>query len=293
MCIIIKRCFLIFALTVCAASTSARDWAEYRSENFTIYSDEKAQQIEALLLELESFRRLVFLSLGMAPRVSNSTLKIFVYDRARDYNNLGNEKSLGFFLDTSAGPRMVVSYSRKGVNQAEVLYHEYVHYLLREHSSIYYPKWHREGFAEFMAASTIRDGVATIGNIYALRADALRSQPLLPLRELLTQESEEDLIFYQERFYARSWLLLHFLLMEVRGEHPEFAPQLATFLSRYNDNVGASADEIVELFESSFDMPVETMDGLLKQYQLQKRKRLISLDVPAYEGEIVVRSLSE
>lgn len=155
--------WLLMCIVISPYLCFAREWSSYSSENFTVYSDVRPSQAEELVREFEIFRELAFFAVGMQARPSHSRMKVLVYSKAGEYRDIGPENSLGFFTNTSAGPRMVVGPSKDSIGRTQILYHEYIHYMMREHSDLIYPRWFDEGLAEVLGATTIMRGKATIG----------------------------------------------------------------------------------------------------------------------------------
>jgi len=223
----------------------------------------------------------------MQAKPSHSKMKVLVYAKSGDYRDIGPKNSIGFFTNTAAGPRMVVGPSSSSISRAEILYHEYIHYLLREHSNLIYPRWFDEGLAEVLGATTIERGKATIGAQPEGRSQSISYQAPLKIRELLEPEPENDSRYYQSRFYAYAWLFTHYLQISSFRENPHLKEQTTDFIFRYN-----RGENMVDAFEKSFGKTPEEMDDELRDYRSQRRITVLTVNVPEYEGEIETKSLS-
>lgn len=265
----------------------AREWSSYSSENFTVYSDVRPSQAEDLVREFEIFRELAFFAVGMQARPSHSRMKVLVYNNAGEYRDIGPKNSLGFFTNTAAGPRMVVGPSKDSIGRTQILYHEYIHYIMREHSDLIYPRWYDEGLAEVLGATTIMRDKATIGTFPEGRVQSINLERPMKIRELLEREPENDSHSYQSRFYAYAWLFTHYLQMSSLKENPHLKEQTGDFILRYN-----CGEEMLDAFEPSYGMTPEAMDKALAKYRSQRRFNVLTVDSLEYEGEIVRQQLS-
>ena len=276
---------LVVLLTV-AMGAEARDWASYSSENFTLYSDQRPKQVIELLKEFEVFRAVAFTAIGLEPRPSHSKMKIMLYARTHEYRDIGPKNSLGFYYNTTAGPRMVVGPGRGSTSRAEILYHEYIHYLMREHSEAIYPRWYNEGMAEVLGATTISRGKATIGAVPTGRANTINYSSSFKVRDLLEPDQEDDSRNYQARFYAYSWLFTHYLQISSLRDNPHLRPKTSDFLQRYN--LGEPA---IEAFTNSFGRSPEDMDKEIRKYRGQRSITVMTMPVNDYEGDIIRQEL--
>lgn len=267
----------------------ARDWSSYTSENFTIYSDQRPKKVIELLEEFEVFRGLVLAIIGVEDRPENAKMKILVYSKGREYRAVGPQNTIGFYTNSSAGPRMVVGPDSRTMDKSEILYHEYIHYLLREHSSVIYPRWFDEGFAEVLGATTIKHGKATLGAIPESRSLSINYERPFKTRELLVPDRDkDDSRSYQSRFYAYAWLFTHYLQVssyDQKNQH--LKGQTTEYLARYQQG-----EDPILAFEDSFGMTPEETDIELKKYRSQKRFTVLTFDVGQYTGEISQKPLS-
>jgi hypothetical protein len=207
----------VIALLLCVPSV-AYGWAEYRSDNFAIYTDLRPRAAESALKDLERFRIATLAVTGLPPRDENVRMQIVLFARSRDFNRFRpNRNVAAFYADTWAGPRMVIGAHRGVATTTAYLYHEYVHYLLREHSDVRYPMWYDEGFAEVLASAEVRRDGVRIGSMNEDQHHLswLRAFGPLPVAELLSPRKlrrRDDL----SQFYASAWLFTHYLQL---GRH--------------------------------------------------------------------------
>ena len=195
---------------------------------------------------------------------------------------------VGFFARTPAGPRMVIGpiNARSLMTVTDVLYHEYVHYLQREHSEIVYPRWYSEGFAEVLSAARVEGGKVLVGGIPADRREGLRVLRDMTVRDLLQPNYESSAPTYWARFYANAWIYTHFLQMGSLGEDDELRRQTSDYLRRVH--VG---EDVIEAFSASYGIEPEDMDAELRRYRRSRKISSIELEVGEYTGTIERREL--
>lgn len=257
------------------------------SDNFTIYSDDKDRNVYDLLAEFEVFRSAVLAVTGVENRPENSRMMILHYSRATDYRKIAPVNVIGFYSNTSAGPRMVVGPDTRFSDDENTLYHEYVHYLLREHSLIMYPKWFNEGFAELLGETEISKGKVVIGAAPAGRVRTLRSEPEMHVEELLTPRYEANSGRYWSRFYAYSWALTHYLQITSFTENPQLRQQTTEYLYLVH-----SGEDPIDAFSATFKMTPREMDVELSHYRRARKLSAIELEIGEYNGGIRKRRLT-
>lgn len=129
----------------------------------------------------------------------------FAYFRPPGVLGSTSETARGFFV--LMGP----DYESRSV-----LFHEYVHLMMRNGGGIEYPLWYQEGLAQFLETVSFREHLASLGSPPDMRLPAIRGGSLPDLDALLGARSYADLWRAQPQFYAESWLLTHLLYL---GHH--------------------------------------------------------------------------
>ena len=82
-----------------------------------------------------------------------------------------------------------------------VLFHEYVHHVMRAHSQLRYPLWYEEGFADLLAASQLDASQVLIGLVHPWRREDIDRQGLMPVLDLFSPSDTDD-SRYWSRYYA-------------------------------------------------------------------------------------------
>jgi len=283
--------FLVcFFLTTSANNAFAKlkTWSEYSSENFTLYTDQRTRKAKSMLKDLEAFRAAIFTVLNFQNQAENQRLKIIMYSRKEEFYDIRYKKRIaGFFTRTPGGPRMIVGPTVRSLEQNNILYHEYIHHLMFEHSDFNYPRWYKEGFAEVFSSVKIRKKRIDLGLLSKVRAGTLYRISGLKVSELLEPDKSNDSQNYWAQFYASAWLLTHYLQISPLGTESKLKEQLSEYKRRYNEG-----EDSTDAFIASFGITPDEMDLQLANYQKQRRAKMLSLKRKSYDKEIIRRALS-
>jgi hypothetical protein len=181
---------------------------------------------------LERFRAV----LGSASDLNTAvpeTIRVYVFKTKKDYARYGTQ-ILGAnpgkdALSIVASGAKVILVDGSALRADTLLRHELVHQFARQTWEPL-PLWLDEGIADYYAASRFRENVVEVGltrNLY--RRVVMKFGPI-PMRELLTAEQTSR--WYTQsvldaRFYAQSWLLVHWIVtrraLDVDTVRREFA----------------------------------------------------------------------
>ena len=90
--------------------------------------------------------------------------------------------------DTGLGTRT----DGRDIDPAKVLFHEYAHYFMYQHSAAAYPFWYSEGFAELFGTLQLTDNGFNLGEPPEHRVSTLKSSPV-DVRKLFDPPKEGEL----------------------------------------------------------------------------------------------------
>ena len=194
-------------------------WIELRTANFTLFSNAGEKTIRRVGADLERLRdALSQLVPGLALN-SPSPTYIFVFRNGADFRpyqrtNGGQViESGGYFLSRQLSNYVAVNADQHG-SERLVIYHEYLHYVLRNNYASL-PLWFHEGLAEYYSTFEVGKDEARIGLPIAEHVLWLRQNPLIPLASLFSvDEHARDYNETTRRggFYAQSWAIVHYLI---------------------------------------------------------------------------------
>jgi tetratricopeptide (TPR) repeat protein len=240
-----KALVLVLSLAlsfVPAVAAPKRTWLEASSQHFVIYSSEDEETLRKFASRLERYdaamrylRDLDDPDLGPANR-----LVVYVVANATTVQKILGAKGssiLGVYSPHASGsfaivPRRLWTGGLWEIDPETVLLHEYAHHFLYQNYGGAYPGWFTEGYAEFHSTARFEeDGSVKLGWPAAHRSYGLTSNIPMPIETLLTASGNEMGREKVDVFYARAWLLTHYLTFE-----PKRAGQLSAYLAALNNS---------------------------------------------------------
>lgn len=269
-----RVCTLAVVITLqllsAGAATAKGDWVKVRSKNFTLVSDAGEGKARKLAAELEQFRHVISLLFPKAQIEASVSTTVFLFKSDDSfkpfkprYKGKTKENVGGYFLPTPNGNYIALNVESRGGEPAEVIFHEYEHFIMRNNLPRA-PLWLNEGLAEFYSTFQAEDDgqKVILGTPIARHVHTLReAQGRLPLTTLLTVDHKSP--HYNESskagiFYAKSWALVHYLML---GEKGKRQAQLIQFIGRLNSELSPE-----ENFRQSFQADFETIEKELNGY---------------------------
>jgi hypothetical protein len=253
---------ILLVIALIASVASARDpgWIALESAEFRAYSqvsERKARQIlrqlqvfEGALAKVANFRH-------AAPPVAS---RIFLLDQGsfqRATPGMGDVA--GVFIVRPFGNDIVIDASQPTDLSLFTIYHEYVHFNVRNRGDATLPAFYEEGLAQFLQYFRVRGRNYEFGYFPQEWAEHARSSAM-PLERVLAVEvgSEEySGHTFQAPFYARSLLLLHYCLLGT-GQCQD---QLLQFVTRR-----ANGEDIATAFAAEFGKTPQEFDRELDKY---------------------------
>jgi len=246
------------------AQPRKEEWIELRTANFTLFSDAGEKTVRRIGADLERLRdALAQLTPGLTLN-SPSPTYIFVFKNAaafQPYQRTYQGKPLdsgGYFLSRQLGNYVAVNGDKRGDERA-IIYHEYLHYVLRNNYASL-PLWLHEGLAEYYSTFDVGKDEVRIGLPIAEHVTWLRRNPLIPLASLLTLDERSPGYNESARrgaFYAESWALVHYLI----SGNPERRLQATESLRLAQ--AGTPPDQI---FRQAFGTDPAVLDRELAKY---------------------------
>lgn len=214
----IAVCLLL--ATLCLVSPARAEWHRATSPHFEIYAEGDAAQARLRAERLERLDAVLRHVSGIDPERSSRPLTIFFLDDVDAIRRmLGRSygEAAGFYSPRAGGSLAAAPgrtpWSGPGAMTPDtILFHEYAHHFLLQNFAAAYPPWFVEGFAEFYATASFgNDGSVTVGEIPQFRVASLRNSGDLTTADLLTTGAIDPRSLTLDQFYARSWLLVHYL----------------------------------------------------------------------------------
>lgn len=250
----------VIALFGAATSAFAQDGAWLRAETpgFIVYSTSSETRVRRLAEELESFDSLLRrMTQTTAPR-SPTKLEIYLFNGPGQFQEAFPGESSMVRGRYGARPDIIAAYAifrdREGLEAQDVLFHEYAHHFMYQYFANTYPAWYVEGFAEFASTVAFEDTRIVIGRASGVRAEWLQSGSWLPMEQLIEGMPRDG--EGVSRFYAQSWLFVHYII-STEGMTAKFQAYLRAL------RLGAPA---AEAFQTGFGMTPAEMQSALRAY---------------------------
>lgn len=251
---------LVSFLPASAAELEDRKWVEVKSENFTIRSRLGRKESTEMLRHMELLRNVVSMSESMNTEAGVPTV-IYAVKTEREFAEVGADKRYAGLFITGLRHNLIFMRGVYGSGERSVVQHEYVHHLTNNADGYTYPKWFVEGYADWLGSFSIKRGTAELFGADDGRIYALQQRNWLPGETLLGSASLSNLSDKQvDRFYAQSWLLVHFLNNRESSE-----PSMTDGLSRYMQERANGLSE-VRAFEEAFEIKATDLNDRLDTY---------------------------
>lgn len=264
----------LFCFAVSAEDDPLNDWIKVSSPHLILYTDHKSNTAKQVVNKLLTFREVImqFMKGTENEHIAPLSLVLFrdksMWSRLREGQNFA-----GYFSFPIYGPSAVVGPGN-GKPDVEVLYHEYVHYLVHSYIPHRLPHWYEEGMAEFFSTVAIEPEYIYIGAIAKKQVNSIEHLGLMSSEGLFTQR---DLYSQTPRhvakFYSSAWLLSHYFTLGARNGFP----------SHYASNIAYMAKQRAGLapeqaFAESFDITMKELDREVQRYARSTKKDGFAID---------------
>jgi len=215
---------LVFALVCAAVSAADGRWTIVRGQTMTVVGDQPAETLRDIASRLERFRLGVTGLIPNAERPLPVPTVVFVFGTRKAMQPFlplaknGRPAPLGGFFHRDADVNYI-ALSLEGFDESlPVVFHEYTHLLVRNAVRAV-PVWLNEGLAEYYSTFTIAASGASadVGRPIVPHVRLLRER-YMPIAELIAVDAGSELYDEAVRrsiFYAESWALTHYLMVEV------------------------------------------------------------------------------
>ena len=277
---------LVSAAATAQTSPSLSGWHQLSTPHLRVLTDGSDDESRALLRSLEMMRA-TLVRLAFPHSAGGQVPTRLILFTAGSYEPFSLRGRSGQFFMTPYESLIVVDAADRSRPARVIAFHEYLHALVSE-SGLRVPLWLNEGLAEYYSTLRVTGSRVVLGEPPPRHRRLLRGRAFLSFEELLGLESgASDYLDHEKasRFYAQSWLLVHFLMSDA-----ERSGQMAAFLALGDRGVPTSA-----AFERAFGLESQQLDAELRRYL--NRRRLpsfgLTVDVAAQTLEVVETALSE
>jgi hypothetical protein len=201
----------VIALVVATATPARAKWRRAESPNFVLTGDLPENALRERILLLEDFDRLLRILTPGEEQPAPAKLHVYLVSGHAALNVVRDLQAGldGFYTASTDG--IVAAVDVGGADEGnEILFHEYAHHFMMQNSTVIYPAWFVEGFAEYFETVRFGNRRIDIGNISRGWLYRLQHGTWLPMERVLSagpQGLNEDGL---DAYYAESWLLVHY-----------------------------------------------------------------------------------
>ena len=262
------------ALTVgCAATPTgiSNDWIVVESPYFEIMSTLDGDKTIGLAEDLERFRALIYATTTAPQTDAPVPSKIFAFKRKSQFARFNPWRgAAGYFqAGTRANNVVLTDYSRS-LDAKSIIFHEYVHFVLRNGTGIEYPIWYDEGFAEVLSTVRTHEGKLIVGAIPKARIPSFQHGQWISMERIIEATSYAD---FPEKhlhmFYAEAWALAHYVTLDQSDKG-----SIEEYLSLLNEGV-----EPTNAFEQAFSERIASAASAIKSKLKRGDWRLIGIPI--------------
>ena len=242
---------------------------EIRSENFILSGDVRQKDAENLLRDLELFRKNVFKVLGVNGASEIVPVRVYVAKNEKTMKAMTGVGGFGgLYTMTHNGPAFVLNGKagfRRGGLARHIALHEYTHHIVGAYTELDYPLWYNEGFANYLATFTYKDGTFRVGDPHDPYAYSLRQKNWMPMTVVLGTMDKYPFNVgdtskigqkTQAQFYAQTWLATHYLRNEEK-----YDGKLTDYVGRLN-----KGERNFPAFKAAMGVSPEEFETELKAY---------------------------
>lgn len=237
-----------------------RKWIEVSTEHFRVRSTLSEKKTIKLVRNLDLLR-LAIPAVTRGKRTESSVpTHIFVFNRTADFDIFGIDRGVAGVFKHGLRNNTIFIRNTPGADEAHTIQHEYVHFLMRNHTGFALPRWFDEGYAEYLSATKIQRNLFHIGRPLEDRMYELQNSGWLDASTMLDSAAYEQLGPRKSLFYAQSWLMVHFFLN--RGDREtDFREDMRAYM----EQVASGIDE-TEAFENAFGISDQDFLKELRRY---------------------------
>ena len=267
------RCAFLFLpllfSTACLSPIHQADWTIVNTPNFEIMSTLSPEDAATLAGDLERFRALIF-TVTTAPRKpAPIPTRIFAFKRTGEFAPFSPMRQVAGFFNSSPRANYVglVDHSPK-LDATSIVFHEYVHFILRNATPIAYPIWYDEGFAEVLSTVQTHEEQLIVGAIPRARMPSFQYGKWIPMSRIIAATSYSDVPKNQvHMLYAEAWALAHYVTLDRAGEG-----SVEEYLALVESGMGTS-----EAYERAFFEPIEKSDESIRRRLRKGDWRLLGI----------------
>lgn len=251
-------CLTLASFLIISNRLSAADnWIEVRSPHFTVDTNAGEKEARRIADQFEQIRQMfhaAFATMRVDPgqpivivaAKNENTMKLFLPE---EFEVKGHIHHAGLYQPGQDKDYVVMRVDSEGENPFHTLYHEYTHALMRLNFTGL-PLWLDEGLAEFYGNSQLGEKESKTGTIDPGHLYLLQQSKLIRIETLLEVDHQSP--YYNENnrasvFYAESWALVHYLMMDNDARQKELLKNFLNAWQKSGSQVQAAQEAFGDL----------------------------------------------
>jgi tetratricopeptide (TPR) repeat protein len=243
---------------------AGKPWVEVRSNTFRVLSDAGLEQAQAFCGDAELFRAVVAKVTTARRADLRVPATIFVFESPAGVSRFADRRSLAGAVLPSMRDSLALAFAgkRNEMDGRAVLFHEYMHLVMRNESERIYPLWYDEGLAELFATMRIEPDRVVVGEFPDYRKHAAARRDDVPIRRVVAARGVEGWSpITLDTLYFQSWLLTHYLTLGPGRGQPGGPSGLSRYLALEAPPGGEEA-----AWEAAFGTDFDRLEGKLVDY---------------------------
>lgn len=250
----------VLVLGAATARAARTDWRETVVGRFHLYSTLGDSATRAIARQLVAFEQTVVAVLRVEEPLPDKPTYIYILNHS-DFERYAMRSGsvAGFFSMQEFANYLILDKSFGFDVVRESVLHEYTHYVQFNTSTIRFPPWYYEGYAELFSAFKFKDEFVELGGVPKNVHISLQHFDWIPVERLLAiKKGDPEWHSAQSvmQFYGESWALVHYLLFD----NPDlFGPTLS-----YLANVDVGYPE-ADAFTHAFQIDKATLNENLRK----------------------------
>ncbi|QTC91559.1 DUF1570 domain-containing protein [Brevundimonas goettingensis] len=279
----VLACAASAAALLAMAAPAHAEWLRAETTHFVIYGDTNRGELQRYAQKLERFDALLRTYYPIRVDHEIPKLDIVLANGGSDMDRMspGISSSVAGFYAPDSGRIFAVVNTRSEMDDV-VIFHEYAHHFMFQMTSVAYPSWFVEGFAEYYAQADVRRDHIRIGGISQGRMNSLTggSNTWAPTDDVLRWRLSRSGRYRGFDYYAQSWALAHYMFSD---------PDRTKKLGQYLALVGAGT-ETGQALQTSFGRTPAQLQDDLRRY-LSGAIPVLSPQIQLPDAEVSITAL--
>ena len=278
---------IVFAMAMqrAAADPLAHQWFQYTNPHFLVLSDAPEAEVRQRINDLELFRAVVLTVTNAKPGPTTVPTEVYLFSSHGDFASSTPYTNIAGYMRPGLRAQYIVSGPELfELSTQQVLFHEYVHYLVRNGGGAgVQPPWYDEGLADMLASTQLRPDRVVLGGDFPMRTQSVDIQFHLSLRALIESSAvPHGNAYTSANFYGWAFALVNYLHLAQLGGGPDRLSQLQTYLQLISKSRPSE-----KLFVQAFDTDYGGMEHELYRFFRRQARPVLQLPLNVFTYDAV------